>query len=187
MNPTRQECLILFERYGMLSHIAAHSLTVSRVAVFLSRELNRKGQRIDEPLVEAASLLHDIAKTECLKTGEDHAEVGARLLRGLGYDQVAAVVAQHVELWSHVDRGCTIRDEEVVNYADKRVRHDRIVSLEERFLDLKERYGKTQRALDRLDHLETSTAALERKIFSVLEREPKDLERLGQENLQTPD
>jgi HD superfamily phosphodiesterase len=57
--------------YGMLENIVAHSLEVARVALILSIELNKKGQKIDLGLVEAASLLHDLTKTECLKTKED--------------------------------------------------------------------------------------------------------------------
>jgi hypothetical protein len=66
----------------------------------------------------------------------------------------------------------------VVNYADKRVRHDRIVSLSERFVDLKERYGKSQRSFERLNDLEKGTFELEEKIFSILEINPADLQSL---------
>ena len=72
------------DRYGMLENIVDHSLTVTKVALFLSRELNKKGQRIDLAVVEAASLLHDLAKTECLKTKEDHARQGFRAPEEVG-------------------------------------------------------------------------------------------------------
>ena len=69
---------------GCLKNIVAHSLEVTRVALFLSAELNKRGQRIDLRLVEAASLLHDIAKTECLRTKEDHTQAGYHLLEEIG-------------------------------------------------------------------------------------------------------
>ena len=81
------------DQYGMMEHIIHHSLTVAKVALFLSIELNKKGQKIDLGLVEAASLLHDLTKTECLKTKEDHAQTGSQLLNGLGYERVGEVVA----------------------------------------------------------------------------------------------
>ncbi len=177
MIPTREECLSLIEKYGMLRNIVDHSLTVSRVALFLSRELNRKGQRIDPALVEAASLLHDIAKTKCLKTKEDHAEVGSRLLTGLGYDRVAGIVAQHIEVSKEIFPSA-VSEEEVVNYADKRVLHDRIVSLKERFYDLKDRYGHSQPALDHMDRMEASTFRIEHKIFSILGTSPNILDHV---------
>jgi hypothetical protein len=71
-----------------------------------------------------------------------------------------------------------VSEEEVVNYADKRVQHDRIVSLKERFVDLKERYGKKQSSFELLDDLEKATSELEVKIFSILEIHPGDLRPL---------
>ncbi len=161
----------------MLDHIVNHSIEVARVALFLSVELNKRGQRIDLALVEAASLLHDVAKTECLKTKEDHAQTGCQLLRGLGYERVGEIVAEHVWLSKEGDP-CLVSEEEVVNYADKRVRHDKIVSLHERFEDLKERYGRDERAIDYLKQLEETIFAIENKIFFILEINPNTLESL---------
>ena len=180
--PTRDECLRLMDRYKMLKNIVNHSLTVTKVALFLSRELNKKGQEIDLAVVEAASLLHDLAKTECLKTKEDHARQGFRVLKKLGYGRTAEVVAQHIEVSNEGDSPA-VSEEEVVNYTDKRVRHDRIVSLKERFSDLKDRYGRVKSALDQMDRMEKATYAIEYKIFSVLGSDPKDLQRLQNESL----
>jgi uncharacterized protein len=177
MIPTREDCLRLMFRYGMLEHIIDHSIKVARVALVLSSELNRKGQSIDLALVESAALLHDLTKTECLRTKEDHALTGSRLLREIGFERVGDVIAEHIQLVKKIDPSW-ISEEEVVNYADKRVRHDRIVSLEERFEDLKGRYGKGQRALELLEELRKATLKIERKIFSILEIEPNHLEEL---------
>lgn|GEM_PF-375683 len=174
MIPTREECLRLMGQYGMLENIIHHSLEVAKVALFLSVELNKKGQRIDLGLVEAASLLHDLTKTECLKTKEDHAQTGFQLLMGMGYEKVGEVVAQHIWLGKAGDPS-SVSEEEIVNYADKRVMHDRIVSLAERFSDLKERYGKHQRAMDYLERLQEEIYGIENKIFFILQIDPNDL------------
>jgi len=175
--PTREECLRLMGEYGMLENIISHSLAVTRVALFLSVELNKKGQKIDLRLVEAASLLHDLTKTECLRTKEDHARTGSQLLKRIGYERVAEIVARHIWLGKEVNRSC-VCEEEIVNYADKRVMHDRIVSLEERFRDLKERYGKVGRAEDYMEHLQDETFGIESKIFLILQADPNDLQHL---------
>ena len=174
MIPSREECLRLMERYGMLGNIVAHSLEVSRVALFLSAELNKRGQKIDLGLVEAASLLHDIAKTECLRTRKDHTQAGYDLLREIGYEKVGEIVAQHVWLNGEED-SISLSEEEVVNYADKRVRHDEIVTLEERFRDLKDRYGKDQRSIDYLERMEKTIRKVEGKIFLILKIHPDDI------------
>ena len=149
-----------------------------RLRLFLSEELNKKGQRIDLRLVEAASLLHDIAKTVCLQTKEDHTQAGYRLLKEIGYERVGEIVAQHVWLLKEGDPS-SVSEEEVVNYADKRVRHDQIVSLDERFLDLKNRYGKDQRSIDYLERLEKAILGIENKIFFILKIHPDDLQDLS--------
>jgi len=175
--PSRKKCLGLMDKHGMLENIVSHSLEVTRVALFLCEELNKRGQRIDPDLVEAASLLHDLAKTECLSTREDHAQQGYELLKKMGYDKIGQVVAQHIRVCKEGDPS-VVSEEEIVNYADKRVRHDRIVSLEARFQDLKDRYGKGGTSLGQLRELEESTLEIERKIFSILQMDPNDLEHL---------
>lgn len=175
MIPTREQCLRLMREYGMLDHIIAHSLKVAKVALFLSAELNKRGQKIDLELVEAASLLHDLTKTECLKTKQDHAQTGSQLLKEMGFERIGEVVAQHIWLWKEEDP-TSVSEEEIVNYADKRVMHDRIVSLSERFSDLKERYGKNENAIDHLNRLEQETQHLENKICFILQIHPKDLQ-----------
>jgi putative nucleotidyltransferase with HDIG domain len=165
------------EQSGMLEHIVRHSLEVARVALFLSLELNKKGQRIDLGLVEAASLLHDFSKTECLKTKEDHAQTGCRFLKGMGYERVGEVVAQHIRLEREGDPS-GVSEEEIVNYADKRVMHDRIVPLEERFNDLMERYGKHPSGRETLEQLKREIRCVENKIFIILESDPNGLQHL---------
>ena len=177
MIPNREECLGLMNQFGMLSHIIDHSVEVAKIALFLSAELNRRGQRIDLSLVEAAALLHDLTKTECLKTKEDHAQTGSHRLREMGYERVGEVVAEHIRV-SKSNNPSWVSEEEVVNYADKRVQHDRIVSLKERFSDLKDRYGKGRTGFELLEQLEKSTFQIEHKIFSILEINPDDLQRL---------
>jgi len=175
--PTREECLRLMNQYGMLENIIDHSIEVANVALYLSEELNKRGQRIDLLLVEAASLLHDLTKTESFNTKEDHAWTASRLLKEMGYGEVGEVVAQHIWLSHEVDP-LFVSEEEVVNYADKRVMHDRIVSLKERFNDLRERYGSDQKGMDYLGRMEKVIQKIENKIFLILQINPNDLRNL---------
>jgi uncharacterized protein len=184
--PSRAECLRLMKQHGMLENIVSHSLEVARVALLLSRELNRRGQQVDLALVEAAALLHDLAKTECLETQEDHARSGYELLCGMGYEVIGEVVGQHIWMWKRGDPE-RVSEEELVNYADKRVRHDQIVSLRERFIDLRNRYGKSPEALRYLEALEAATFEIEGKIFSILGMNPNDLPGLREKRLEEGD
>jgi len=160
-----------------MNHIIEHSIEVTRVALYLGVELNKRGQKIDLGLVEAASLLHDLTKSECLKTKEDHAHTGSRLLKGMGYARVGEVVAEHIEL-SRKNDPSLVTEEEIVNYADKRVQHDRIVSLEERFNDLMDRYGEGHKDSEEMEKLRKTAFEIENKIFSILGIDPNDLQHL---------
>ena len=124
------------------------------------------------PLVTAGALLHDLGKTPCLGTLTNHAELGAGILEALGYPHVAQVVREHVHLDGTIMDPRPLREAEVVNYADKRVLHDAVVTLEARFADLKVRYGRTPEALARIQATEVRSRALEEKIFAPLRLSP---------------
>ncbi len=92
----------------------------------------------------------------------------------MGYFEVAEIVRQHVVLDTEARKG-PVGEAAVVHYADKRVKHDAIVSLRERFEDLKERYGKTPEAVAWIADLEDQTLELERRIFQGLPVSPEAL------------
>jgi len=164
--PTRQECLRLMEAYGMLPNIRAHSLTVCRFALAIARAVNQAGSNFNLAAIEAASLLHDITKTRSLDTGENHASTGAELLRELGYAPIAGMVQEHVTPADN--SGEDITAGELISYADKRVLHDRVVSIDERFSYLYERYGRDEHAVERISRARVRTQEIENKIKSMI-------------------
>jgi uncharacterized protein len=172
--PSHQECLDLMEAHGMLPHIREHSFRVLEVAAFLGQALVAAGFDLHLPLIEAGALLHDLGKTPCLGTAHNHALWGAAILRPLGYPEVAQVVAEHVRLEDNPGDPRPLREAEVVNYADKRVLHDRVVTLQVRFADLMERYGRTPEARARIAAVAAQTRALELKLFAPLDFSPLD-------------
>jgi len=175
--PKPEECFLLLQRYGVPPNVVEHSRKVYQVAMFLCKELNLLDEGLEPGLVEAASLLHDIAKVASFKTGESHSQAGARLLQEQGFDEVAEIVRQHVVLDSGADHG-RVTEAALVNYADKRVQHTRVVSLAERFEDLRERYGKTPEARAWLASLEGENRLLEARIFQKIPILPESLARI---------
>lgn len=156
----------------MLPHIKAHSLMVSQFAVHITQALNATGLNFNIPEIEAAALLHDITKTQSIETGEDHAQTGAELLQELGFMHVAQIVREHI---TPTDRGKALTTEEILSYADKRVLHDRLVSLDERFKYLLKRYGGTEQTLRRIHAAKTRTKAIEDKIVATLNSNAYDI------------
>ena len=84
-------------------------------------------------MLETGALLHDLGKTPCLGTSENHAWWGAAVLSGLGYPEVAQIVKEHVRLEPSPADARPLREAEVVNYADKRVLHTRVVTIRNAF------------------------------------------------------
>ena len=160
----------------MRANIRRHSLIVARVAVTLGEALNRKGYHLNLRLIAAGALLHDIAKTQSLEEGGDHVEIGQRMVLKMGYPHVAWVVGSHVDSGPDITR--TIDEATVVNYSDKRVQHDRVVSLEERIKDLVARYGGTPQKGARLRTMARNIENLEKEIFSRISLSPDDLESI---------
>lgn len=127
MIPSRQLCeLLLTQRFGSDSPVAAHCGAVAQVALQLAGRLNDSGCHINLPLLEAAALLHDLAKGEAR-----HAAVGAAELKGIGYHAVADLVAVHMELPPRSHNSIDAAD--LLYLADKLVQGKRLVPLEARF------------------------------------------------------
>jgi putative nucleotidyltransferase with HDIG domain len=173
--PSRQTCLSLMEQQGMLPHIKDHSLQVARIAVCLGKNLKAQFPELNLDLVEAGGLLHDIAKTECLKTRGNHALVGESMVRAMGFDPVARIVAQHVRLEETYFHNERVDEVILVHYADKRVRHDEVVDLKDRFEYLVKTYGRSSEAVERIGALYQDTLKVEKKIFLHLSFPPQAL------------
>lgn len=172
--PDRQECYHIMHAMNMMDHIAAHSLQVCRVALFLSDSLEAN---LNQDLVQAAALLHDITKTRGLQTHENHAETGKEVLVYLGYPEVGSIVGQHVLLDEYF-ASPSPTEAEVVNYADKRVVHDKVATLTQRIEYIMDRYGTEpdRRAYIRI--LGEKTKALEDHLFQFCPFSPEEVESL---------
>lgn len=174
--PTVGECLQAMDRYGVTSNIRRHCIMVARVAVLLGEALNERNSHLDIPLIIAGALLHDIAKGRSLRQGGDHVEMGRKIVLDMGYPEVARIVARHVDSGPEISE--RIDEATVVNYSDKRVQHDRVVSLQERLKYLIARYGKTPERKARLRELGKNIEQLERAIFSRISFSPGDVDRM---------
>lgn len=170
------------DRYGMLANIRRHSLVVARLADHIITALDSNPALptvVDRQLVIAGALLHDIAKTQCLENRCDHAQLGAEICKEHGFHEVSAIVAEHVILQTHEPSRCAtglFTAQEIVYYADKRVRHDQVVSLAERLDYILEHYGLGDpKRHERIRQNFQRCLHLERLLFQWLEFEPDHL------------
>jgi len=173
--PDQATCEKLIREHDMPDHIQEHSRQVCRVALILATELKAAGVTLNKELVRSAALLHDITKARSFSTGESHAETGEELLTSLGYAEVGYIVGRHVVLDGYPTADIHPQEADIVNYADKRVLHDRIVTLSERMAYIRERYGDTREKRERLALLQSLSEGLEERIFAFLTIGPDDV------------
>jgi len=174
--PSKKQCYQLISEMGMLDHIVLHSILVCRVATILVDNLKVKENNLNRDLVQASALLHDITKTRSFTTRENHAHTGDRLLSSLGYPEVGYIVGQHIRLDDYVVSE-TPAEVEIVNYADKRVLHDKVVSLQERMNYILDKYGKESELRERILWLWRKTKEMEERLFECLPFFPDELNR----------
>jgi uncharacterized protein len=181
--PTREQCLALMDQYGMLANIRAHSLLVTNVAEEILNGLMEKNEsRISLPekeLVLAGALLHDIAKTICLQQDCLHAQKGRDICLEHGYPAISEIVCEHVLLKEFSPERYAqgiFYAKEIVYYADKRVCHDTIVSIEERLAYILERYGNNdEERFQRIKDNFKRCRILEDNLFSRIHFAPEEL------------
>ncbi len=188
-----------FKQWRTPAHVQAHCRQVALVAQGVAEAMARVGRIVDINLVVNACLLHDLCRVCDFRTldraafkypvsqddwsawvrqreeykGRHHADVCAEALKRDGYFLTAEAVRLHASAAIVNEPGSfdTV-EKKLVYYADKRVAHDRIVSLAERFREGRERYGHhDDAAMKKLyEQIEQRTLALEHELFEGLDQ-----------------
>jgi putative nucleotidyltransferase with HDIG domain len=167
--PRVEDCHALWDHYSMLDNIRAHSILVADMACALGVQARRQGCGVSTDALLAAGLLHDLGKTYTIAHGGSHAQLGASwVMRETRNGPIAQAVMFHVhwpwsEEWLEDERLLLTA---ITLYADKRVKHDSFVSLDERFEDLHVRYGINEYARERI----TASCLQSKRIEAALSR-----------------
>ncbi|GAB6113461.1 HD domain-containing protein [Desulfomicrobium salsuginis] len=188
--PSDAECRVWWDEYGMYDHIKMHSELVAAVATSLAEMAADKGLGNPDGLsrddfvqsVRAAGLLHDLGKTWSIVHGGNHSQLGAAWTMELTRNpRIAQGVVHHVHWPGELDAENFFLPLAVI-YADKRVKHDKIVNLHERFEDLFARYGHTERSRALVRRAHDQGKAIEHLFSTILGEEiheyPFDRRRL---------
>lgn len=167
--PDDAQCMEYWQRFGMLDNVVEHSLEVARVATFLAIRAKAVGLDIDAATVRASALLHDIAKTYCIRHGGNHSQLGgAWTVELTGNPAIATGVTHHVFWPFDMDINKYFTPLAVI-YADKRVRHDGLVTIESRFTDLFKRYATSDYIRGRIEITRQQAVDLENLLSTTLE------------------
>lgn len=196
--PDDNECERLFEDYCLPENVREHNRQVTKVADLIASKFNEKGHLVDSQLVHSAAMLHDIARPidvtdfsefseGCTTLWKDlkkrfqhvrHPEAAYLLLKDT-YPEVAKVIRKHaykaIISYDPEIRPLT-REEKIVTYADKRVTHTDIVSLNERFEEGHKRWQKEPHYdPDLVQELDNKYFELEKELFSKIDIEPEQI------------
>jgi hypothetical protein len=158
---TPAECTALLADQGAAEPVVRHGAAVAAVARALGRRLVAAGHPLDLALVDCAARVHDLARSR-----PDHARAGARILRRLGFDRVAAVVAAHTDL--PPEAGPRIAEAPLVFLADKLVQGERVVTLDERFRAALDRWGGSPGAVRALRRRRLAAAEVAAAVEAAL-------------------
>ncbi len=116
-------CLSLLKACGCDAELIAHCRAVAGQAAMLTGQLKAAGLALNGEAIQAAALLHDMARGL-----PSHAAEAGHWLSEAGYRALGKIVARHHD-WD----GGVIDEAAVVYLADKLVQGDRTVTLKERF------------------------------------------------------
>jgi len=165
---SRKKALMLLRKKNP-ENIVKHSIKVAEIALKIAKKLKAKGYAIDLKLIEISALLHDLDKFESLSKGYDYAENTKELYRK-GYRKIAKTI-MNSQLDNFLNKNLFKHslEEIVIQYADKRVKHSKIVSLKERFKYLHKRYGVSKKIIKKLKKAEKTLQKIEKYIKKLSE------------------
>ena len=177
--PSVSRCFSYMKEFGMYDHIREHSLMVARVTELMYRHLAKQDASLPpKELVIAGALLHDIAKSQCINEGCQHAQTGEAICLDLGYPEVAEMVRNHVNLPGlrpEAYQRNTFTGPELVYYSDKRVKHDGIVSLDERLAYILDKYSDSPEWEKNIHANFRMCAELEKFFFARIDFTPEEV------------
>ena len=185
-------------------HVREHCKQVAKVALEVGHALIKKNRLLNLEFLETGALLHDMARVCDFKTmykedfkeeiteekwarwmelreiysHQHHPEIAFEALNKKAYQKTAEIIRLHNSL-AIVEEPEKFENLEtaLLYYADKRVKHDEIVSLSERFQDGRERYGSYDSEEQKKLYLavEKKTFELEKTLFKSIDLEPDDI------------
>jgi putative nucleotidyltransferase with HDIG domain len=131
--PSEKECEALLDTAGTADNVRRHCRKVAEVAVAMSKSVINTGKTVDTDLVRAASLLHDIAKTF-----SEHDIEGGRMLADYGFGVTGHIVSLHTDIFREGEKPSL--EALIVYLADKYIRDEEPVSIEERYSSAEIKY-----------------------------------------------
>ncbi len=146
--PDMLTCQAWYLQQGGVSSIWQHVEAVALAAYHLAVMLRAAGHPVDPVLAHRGGLLHDVAKISAKRTHQDHGDLGAEILAGLGQPALAEIAQRHMLFYlTDPAKGPRTWEEKIVHFADKICEGPRFVEWPERLQGLSTRYPGSVEAM----------------------------------------
>lgn len=161
--PDMDECCSILKIYKVPDNIIRHGRKVTEVSLEILHSLKEAGYGLDEGCLKAAAMLHDIAKNE-----KNHARAGEKVLREIGYKKTGSIIGSHTNI--KVDEKGMITENEILYLADKLVKEDKLISLQERFNHSLNKYKDNPEVLQKIENRRDAAFKIIEKIETATGR-----------------
>ncbi|MGQ9479468.1 MAG: HD domain-containing protein [Thermoproteota archaeon] len=161
--PGEKECLDILREEGVSISVFKHVEKVAEVAKDITSRIKLKKYEVDEQLVVAGALLHDIGRA--VTHDVSHGVIGGKIIRRRGLDErLARIVERHVGGGLSIEEAEKLGlgrlnlmpetlEEKIVCYADKLVDGNRRVEFSETLKYFIEKLGPEHPAIKELENL----------------------------------
>ncbi|MGI6712079.1 MAG: DVU_1551 family NTP transferase [Bacillota bacterium] len=159
--PTREDCYRILEEHRVAEQVLNHGKAVAQVAKKIVLLLNAQGLELNIDMIEAGALLHDLAKGR-----HDHAKEAKEILQNMGYRQLGEIVGTHMDI--------TINDTdqpdeaEIIYLADKLVKGEQVVSIDQRFSFSLIKYAKNLEIFSQVKKRQEDAFTIKAKVEKIL-------------------
>ena len=166
--PTREQAIQLLQQTKCPPQVIKHCLAVSKLALEIANQLQKKGQKVDAQLVEVGALLHDIGRSKTHNV--DHPVIGAQVAKTMKLsDPLINIIKRHLGAgvtdheaqqlgWPKDNYVPQTLEEKIVAYADKRIDKNKKVPIEKEIKKLQQK-NKPQ-AAERVRNLHNEITSL---------------------------
>lgn len=195
----------LLDEFQTPQNVCRHCEMVAQVALDLGTKLIEKGEIMSLGFLYEAAMLHDMVRlidfTELnrehfdeevtdakwkkwqdlreIYKGRHHAEVAQEILMQRGRPEVADIIRKHctscILQKANAEELITWEDK-LLYYADKRVKHSSIVTMQERFKIGREQNPLIAKSLAESVEIEAKANELENAIFEIIGEDPESYE-----------
>lgn len=160
--PDLAACKKILADYGTPARVVGHCKAVAHCALTVARALVEKGYELNLPLIQAAGLLHDVARVE-----QDHQKAGAALLYRLGYPEVADIIAIHMT-YPAFNPAERFNEKDLVCLGDRLCKEDEYVGLEERMAYIMGKFKNNEEAIRTINANKKKVAATMEELAQVI-------------------